>query len=255
MTRRIVGQWLQLLAAIALSVLAALGALGGLLQAAGHGDSRHDSRVGAVVLAIVFLVIVVIAVRWAMHAEHGIRENDLRSPAHSLPPPPGLRWRRRRRYSPVVLALVVLEFVGGFVGCMIAAPVLHGEWTRTERVQADGIRAFGTVTAVHNTRHRSKSSTWYTATIAIRLNGSVDGHTSTTAHFPHATGLVPGNDVRVQLDPRDPGYAEFPGYPSTHEGGWIVVLVMGVAFGVFDGVIIWSLVRQLRHRARVRIGD
>ena len=102
----------------------------------------------------------------------------------------------------ICLAFVLCSF-GGLIytATVVAATVSKSGYT-----QAHGLPRSGIVTSVTNHHDRVGS-----ADVGVRLGEPVNGQAVTTAHLHSLTSLEPGAAVRVLVDPKDPGYAEFPG--------------------------------------------
>jgi hypothetical protein len=111
-----------------------------------------------------------------------------------------------RRQNPKAVVFISLALALSSFGSLIfTATVLSAAASKSGYTQAHGLLRSGIVTSVAN------------ADIGVRLGKPVNGQAATTAHVHPPTSLKPGAAVRVLVDPKDPGYAEFPGQRYTQE--------------------------------------
>lgn len=133
--------------------------------------------------------------------------------------------RGRRPISPR------LAFIFAAVGYLISILLIFAstsERAQTNRTQAAPIQV-GQVVSMHEFRHTSRSSTYYTSTYEVTLaNGAV---TTVHAHGTENQGLLHGR-VPVVVDPKHPTWAEFPGYPYYKASRVVVSYV----------VLLWPLI-------------
>jgi hypothetical protein len=124
------------------------------------------------------------------------------------------RGRRvARRQNPKVVFFISLALaLGSFGGLMFVATVVSAAADKSGYTQAHGLPRSGIVTSVAN--HEGKAPS---ADVGVRLGEPVNGQVRTTGHVPDLTSLKPGAAVRVLVDPKDPGYAEFPGQRYTQK--------------------------------------
>jgi hypothetical protein len=152
-------------------------------------------------------------------------------------------------------AVVLLLFVGVTIGCIAGAISSHSQAVRSSFVQHHGTAATGTVDSVDNAQHCSKNGCDYTAAIVVALSPPVDGARTTVAHYPGFSDLTSGERVDVLVDPKQPGYAEFPGSAFKSSWEWVVLAVIAVVFAglaVLDAV---ALRKLLAHRRAARGGE
>ena len=115
--------------------------------------------------------------------------------------------KNTRRQNPKVVVFISLALaLGSFGGLMFTATVVATAVNKSGYTQAHGLVRSGIVTSVAN--HEGKDPS---ADIGVRLGEPVNGQAATTAHVHPLSSLKPGTSVRVLVDPKDPGYAEFPG--------------------------------------------
>jgi hypothetical protein len=118
---------------------------------------------------------------------------------------------------------------------MFTATVFAAAASKSGYTQAHGLSRSGIVTSVANHDGRAPS-----ADVGVRLGEPVDGQAATTAHVHPLTSLKPGAAVRVLVDPKDPGYAEFPGQRYTQESAvQVSATTMLVCFAFFAFVAAW----------------
>ena len=136
---------------------------------------------------------------------------------------------------------------------MLVATVVANAASKSGYTQAHGLPRSGIVTTVAN--HDGKDPS---ADVGVRLAEPVNGQTATTAHVHPLTSLKPGAAVRVLVDPKDPGYAEFPGKRYTLESAAQVgaaTFLVTFAFFTFMAAR-WGLVwyRQRKRRQTAEFG-
>ncbi len=161
--------------------------------------------------------------------------------------------RLRRRYGPLSRAVVLLCLTGGIVACVVGTVQLHQQGSRSSYVQNHGAFATGTVVSVDNFQYCVRSCHW-TAHIPVTLGSPALGVSTTTVHYHARSYLASGERVSVLVDPRDPAYAELPGYPFTKSSDWIpagLFALFMAALAAYDAVL---LARQLSHRRRHAAG-
>jgi hypothetical protein len=121
--------------------------------------------------------------------------------------------RNARRQNPKVVFFISLALaLGSFGSLMFTATVVAAAVSKSGYTQAHGLLRSGIVTSVTN--HEGKDPS---ADVGVRLGEPVNGKAATTAHVHPLTSLKPGAAVRVLVDPKDPGYAEFPGQRYTQK--------------------------------------
>lgn len=249
-----------LVLAVVLAGVSALLALGGVINAVGGHQGPHaPSRLGQAILALIGAVLTVLSIRCAVRVEHrlhGLRPGS--AVRHIGSPAPfwtvGTLNGRRQHHSPIAKAIVLVEFVGGFIALVIATFVLHADADYSQFVQQHGTLQAGTVVRVHNIAHHGKSSTWYTSEVQLSLDPPLQGRLDTTAHYPNWSSLPPGARVTVRVDSHDPGYAEFPGDPSTPDRVWIVTAVLAAVLGLIDALVLYQMVHLIRRRRQSLAG-
>jgi hypothetical protein len=120
------------------------------------------------------------------------------------------RENARCQNPKVVFFISLVLALGSFGGLMLMATVVAAAVSKSGYTQAHGLLRSGIVTSVTN--HAGKDPS---ADIGVRLEEPVNGQAATIAHVHPLTSLKPGAAVRVLVDPKDPGYAEFPGQRYT----------------------------------------
>ena len=116
-----------------------------------------------------------------------------------------------RRQNPKVVFFISLGLaLASFAGLIFTATVVAAAVSKSGYTQGHGVLRSGIVTSVTN--HDGKDPS---ADVGVRLGEPVNGQAATTAHVRPLTSLKPGAAVRVLVDPKDPGYAEFPGQRYT----------------------------------------
>ncbi len=244
-----------LVVVVCVGLFFALVALGAVIEATGSASARATSgtsRGGDIGLAIVGVIIVAVCVVWAIHLEHRLRRHE--PVAADYPPPSravfprGSSLHRRGRYGPRVAIIYTVVAGAALAGLIVGVFVVHGEASRSARVQHHGIAASATVTKVSVTKHQGRSSTWYTSDVDVSLSSPVEGRSATVVRYPGRATLLAGMTVPVFIDPHDAGYAEFPGSPDTKSSAWIVMIVFAALVAVLLALLIRQLARFLRHR-------
>lgn len=130
---------------------------------------------------------------------------------------------------------------------------------KSSYVQDHGVRRTAVIQSVNNiesadthwvgsgsSRHQQTTTSW-TAEVLVRLTAPVDGKTQTTVHVPNRESDGPGTTLTVLVDPRDPGYAELPGSPSTPVILPVIFLIVGSALIVI-GIVAGALVARALRR-------
>jgi hypothetical protein len=155
--------------------------------------------------------------------------------------------KNARRQNPKVVFFISLALaLGSLGGLMLIATVVAGAASKSGYTQAHGLPRSGIVTSVTNHEGRDDS-----ADVGVRLGEPVNGQAVTTAHVHALTSLRPGATVRVLVDPKDPGYAEFPGQPYTSKSTAQVGAATSLAcFAFFAFVAAWWGRMWYRQRKR-----
>ena len=211
-----------------------------LYQAISGNVDRGQSRGGAVVAAVILLLI---ALGLAMSAR--LIEHRAHQQAGTVPTPRPPRSPRHtphsNRFGVVVLSVVVGIF-------LIMTIVGFVDWHRSQSVQHGGVRANGIVTQVHAIEHSTRYGSYHTYNLDVALLPPQMGHTTTTVHTPDRSPPADiGDIVTVLLDRSDPGYAELPGQPANSIDTAIVGLVFLLLIGA---VFLWAGIRHHRSRRR-----
>ena len=239
--------WLDLLASFVATVVIGLLFVAIILTAISGSDHRGSTRVGEVVLGIFFLATLVGCVRWAIRAEHRFRDREPRARG-------GLEraWHRGGHpghYGPASITIGLLLFGGGTIALAVTSISDHSQGERSAYVQSHGTPATGEVAHVVDTQHCGRSSCHYTSAVTVFLTAPVDGHGTTVVHVNSSAGVIDGQHVDLLVDPKQPGYAEFPGSPFKGAHTWIITAVLAVVCGLFTGLLIRGVTEQRRHRA------
>lgn len=240
------GHVIGVVALLALGLLAALACLGGIINAASSAAQRTkagETLGGAIALAVISAVVLVLCIAGAVHLEHQLRRHRPVAQAWMGP-----ARRSRRRYSPAVMVFEALLFAGMTIGFAVGTVVTHANANRSNRVQHHGALRAAEVVSVRNVWHSSRGGGYYTADVAADFQPPLDGRTATVVHYPGHVGASQGSVYRVLVDPSNPAYAEFPGAPATRSSAWIVMLVFTVLFAVVDVFLGRLAYRLLRHR-------
>jgi hypothetical protein len=260
--------WALLTVAVVLTILCLLATLGFLENALG---SYHGSHVGQGVCAVIFAVLSVVAMRWAVHVEHRLRGHQpvarsfhqshghsghvSRAATQSRRTPKlrsGSRLARKRKYGPVSLTvLVMITFALAIVMVVLTFSTYHNQ-QRSGETQSHGIAVTGTVDSVDNTQHCGRSSCSWTAAITVTLNRPVKGLATTTVHYPAYSYLFTSDSVSVLVDPEQPSYAEIPGVKFEDSGTWLISLGLAILFGLFAFGEARALTVLLIHRRNQR---
>ncbi len=244
--------WLALTAAVVLGGVSALAAFGSFINifSAGHDGVSPQA---AIITAVLAVVVVVVCVRWAVHAEHRLRTHDAGRPGARVRPEPAERRRLyHHRHGPVTVTIGAVLFTLIALGMVIGAVQSFGAWRLSGYVQSQGALVPGTVTRVVDIEHRGRSD-WYTAQVTVLLQRPVGGVATTTVNDPTAAAVAAGEPVTVRVDPRRPGYAEFPGKPYGDAGAWISMAVFGLFMVLISGVYWGELATRIRHRRRTAL--
>ncbi len=134
-----------------------------------------------------------------------------------------------------------------FAALLFTATFVADRVNKSGYTQAHGLPRSGTVTSVTNRDGRDPS-----ADVGVRLEEPVNGQAVTTAHLPSLTPMKPGTAVAVLVDPKDPGYAEFPGrrYVKNSVAQVAAVTFLG-CLGFFSfAAAWWGRVWYRQHKRR-----
>lgn len=213
-------------------------------EAIGH---RHGGgRVDQLIVALVAIGLAFLFARRAIGAEHRLRGVETEADVQAQQARRQRLIRRRIRYGPVSLAVLLLIWVGLSIGMAIGAIVNVSNAQRSSFTQDHGVRVAASVVAVDNTSVCSaRGGCSYTASIAVRLSSPVRGVTATTVSYPDRSDLASGDSVTVLVDPQQPGYAELPGHPNTTAVQWALGFVLAVLFVRFRQA--WALGNMLEY--------
>jgi hypothetical protein len=262
--------WLELVVALAISGFFALALLGFILDLTSKQHVKSGlSRPGQFVVAAICAGILYLAARWARHAEHRLRHKRAEPAALALesgtavkpvgaaspspttvkaPPHFSSPLRRRRHYSPASSLIAVVIFGTFTVGLVIGAFVVKADGARSAFTQHHGIPATGIVTHVNDIEDCGRSSCSWHSKITVHLRTPVRGATTTVVNYPDRSEVSAGDEVQILVDPRELGYAEFPGSPSVQSWQWILMLGIAAVFGALAAWAIREWLRQLRRR-------
>lgn len=158
-------------------------------------------------------------------------------------------------------AVAVLVGVPLLVGIifLIVSFALRSSAALSSYVQDHGVRRTAVIQSVNNIEHTSthsvgtgaskhqETTTSYTAEVLVRLAAPVGGRTQTTVHVPDYENAGQGETLTVLVNPKDPGYAELPGAPSTSPILPMIFLIVGSVLLVIAVVAGVLAVRALRR--------
>jgi hypothetical protein len=150
----------------------------------------------------------------------------------------------RHRHHPVSAVLGGLVVVGVLAWVPTQTVVNFVSWERSQSTQNHGIRATAIFLHVTNTKHCERGGCYFTAAAPARLIPPVRGQARTTVHGAGKFTGGAGSSVRILVDRRDLGYAEFAGDPLLVVADWAIFLGLWIFFW---GVTGW-IVLQTRHR-------
>ena len=248
-----------LVLSIGAAIFFALLMLGGILGATGSASApvkAGETFGGDVGLAIVGAIIGAASFVLAVHFEHQLRCHQPAAQAWTATSPPRSRTLRmrpgHRRYSPGSAIFAIVLFTGVAAAMVAGAVITHGEGARSSRVQHHGIPRTATIIATHNHYHSSRGGGYYTADLTATFTPPVQGQTITVVRFPGRFNAYPGQTQQILIDPKNAGYAEIPGSPSTQSWTWIVLVVFAVLFGVLDALLIRSFLKLRRHQREMQ---
>jgi hypothetical protein len=147
--------------------------------------------------------------------------------------------QRSRKMFFILLALTA--------GCVSGLLSVIAEVNKSSYTQAHGLSRSGIVTSVTNYDGKGRSSD-----IGVRLEEPVNGRAVTTVQYDDLTSLKPGAAVRVLVDPKNPGYAEFPGHPTNTKvyGVVLVVLILPCALLFALATAWWGGVWYRQRKSR-----
>lgn len=220
-----------------------------LLAATGLRAVQNTSRGGLIAAAVIFAGLVALATRWVIWTEHRLRGHQPAARSFRSAAP-----RRRRRYSPVTSAVLLLFIGGATVGCIFGAVKVHQQGERSSYTQGHGVQTGAIVDSVDNTQYCGRYGCNYTSKILVSLASPVDGVTNTTVHYDDYSNLSDGQQVSVRVDPNQPDYAELPGDPFTRSYSWTVFVGLALLFGWLTVLDLIAITRQLAHRRDHRAG-
>jgi hypothetical protein len=217
-----------------------------------------------VVGTAISLLLLWLCARATAELEHRLRSH--RPEAQALEGTHAARQARLRRHHHRFSPASMTAFCG-FTTCVTVALVVFGIQaqaldSRSAFVQGHGIRATGTVLAVHNHQYcqavgggAGKTACIPRADVQVRLSAPVHGVRTTVAYYPYLSFLRRGQPVTVLVDPHQPGYAEFPGHRYRGAGGWIIFAVAAMVVGLLALREAQALAHVLRVRARHGAGQ
>ena len=204
--------------------------------------------------------LVVLSTRWAIRVEHRLRRHQPVAEAFAIAA--AAQWREsrssrlsrrpRRHYGPVATGVALALFAGATIAFAVGSVSSHSQGVRSAFVQHHGTRASAIVESVDNTQHCSRSSCYYTAAILVTLSPPVNGVRTTVVHYAGFSELVAGETVIVLVDPKQPGYAEFPGSRFVTSWEWIIFAGGAVFFAclaVFEARVLRKLLAHRRDHA------
>jgi hypothetical protein len=255
--------WAGLIAAAVLALC------GGTLSVAAVSDVAHTDIIstgldveGNVLLGAVGILLTLLSGSWGVQCEHLLRHRQ--SPVRR--PPTSRSFRRRQRHGPASTALVMAVYAV-FIALMVPGVVsgYHDSEHSTDTQHHGALREGTVVKIVYidqfgRTGPRSPKYFYSTSESFVELGSPVFGRRSTTLHyrssyedpggsFSVGTNLVGvGQLVDVLVDPADPAYAEFPGFPVVGSSAWIVPLLFVFVACVPLVLLARSLARQMRRR-------
>ena len=238
--------WFGVLASGLTTIILALIFIAIVATAISGPDHRSDTRVGQVVLGLVFLGLLVLSVRWAVRTEHRLRDGE--APARG-----GLAksWHastRAAHYGPVSTAIGLLLFGGGAIALAATSISDHAQGQRSAYVQKHGTLREGVATGVLNTQHCGRYSCSYTAAVDVTVSPPVGGVQSTVAHYNGSADVITGEHLQVLVDPKQPGYAELPGSPFKGAHTWITSALMAIFCAAITALWIKAIRVQQAHR-------
>jgi hypothetical protein len=240
--------------AVIVGIIFALAALGGVIGAASTSSYRahnHTTFGGDIALAVISGVIVIVCILVGAHFEHRLRRHNpaAQSWGVNAGAMSGSMPRiGRKRYSPLTASIYFVVLTAMPIGLAIGAVFVHADADRSALVQHHGIARTGTVLRLDNHYHSSRGGGYYTADVYMSFIPPIDGRTQTVAHYPGRVDDPAGIRLQILVDPKDPGYAEFPGSPSTRSSAWILLIVFAVALACVDVFVGRAFVRLWRHR-------
>jgi hypothetical protein len=143
-----------------------------------------------------------------------------------------------------VSAAVVLAIAVGLVLEIVFGALAAG---RSAETQDHGVSRTAMVLSMTDNVPTGKDAGPATETLDVRLDSPVGGRSVTIVHVPDDSESY-ANDATVQIlvDPRDAGYAEFPGQPFTTSAvpwGNVIPLLVGL-------VLVGSMIPLARKRLR-----
>ncbi len=250
--------------AAAVGVFSALLSLGALVGAVGSASARASAgtTLGGDIAVTVICALIALGGFWfAVHLEHQLRRHQpvaqawgTASSAGVAPTtfPAGRGRRRRRRYSPGVVVVEALVFLGIFVGLVAGAVSTRYDAERSAFVQQHGAVRLATIVSVEDIYHSTRGGGYYTADVRMSFSPPVAGRSTTVAHYPGEIDAPAGTRYRVLVDPRDAAYAEFPGSPAAKSWDWVVFVIFAVVLGAIEVSMVASLVQYWRHRWLMR---
>lgn len=265
-------RWLYIFGLVGAIVVGASSAwicFGAVLEAAGassHQTSHTRSTGSDIVLAIVAATLLIVCFLVAAHIEHQLRRhhpvaqswsND-HSPTADASAFGRIVAAHGRSYHPLTGFLYL--FVVGYatIGVTAGAVSAHAEANKSTSVQHGGISRTATVLTIKNNYHSSRPGGYrysnrhyggyYTADATTSFAPPVNGQTLTTVHYPGGLYNPIGSQLRVLIDPKNPGYAELPGSPNATGSSWVSSAVFALLFACLDLSLGWVLIRTWRHR-------
>jgi hypothetical protein len=252
---------------------AVLAVFGGILSAVAVSDVAHVKSISTgldvadnVLLGAAGLVLALLSGWCGVRCEHLLRHrySGHRQPTTALGQLPA--WRQRH-HGPASTTLDLCIYVG-FIALLVPGVVsgYHDSEHSRDTQQSGAPRGGRIEKIVYIDQFRVSTGIrypnyWYSTSESFVVLGSpVLGHRSTTLHYPSSLEN-PGNSfavgtnrvgvgraVDVLVDPKDPAYSEFPGFPVVGNSAWIVPLLFVLVACAPLVFLSRSLARQLRHR-------
>ncbi len=181
-----------------------------------HAHSQHQRD--DFLLAGACILLLVVFVRGAAHAEHRARSCTdayvaAYSPARSVFTSLAVGSKGARRFAPVVMSVFSLLFVVLLAGLVVVTVLTERAATKSRYVQQSGVAARGVVDYVQRTTRSQRYGDYTTSLVGVSFTSPVAGTTHTTVHVPAAFTLRPSRSLTVLVDPEQPTYAELSGEP------------------------------------------
>jgi hypothetical protein len=156
--------------------------------------------------------------------------------------------RRSRPYSWVSAAIALVALVGLAIISPAETASSFSKWRRSVFTQSHGIPSTLTVERAIRIVHTERDGGYYTVHLLGDLFPPVEGRLRTTVYIPNDDKYTDGEHVAVLVDPREPAYAERPGFADFSFAGVVFMTVFTVIIYLSGILVMVAIIIRYRHR-------